>query len=206
MASGPLFDHLNKSLQSLFIQLLNQDPLAIMKAAHQLGGVQMNSRQLEIFRGKQSLERGDQVEVAKNQQTWRGKAEDLQSKKDAVQSFIDFAENCRSQPIRFLRANISRRLVKCAKCGRYSVAENDRPGRLYCSRKTGRNCASNATATARVHEKRTADKEKNLQRARLAIRSWNGAGDWKPWVAKRSSVTVNWITYRISDGDLKAPA
>jgi hypothetical protein len=205
MANDSLFEHLNKSLQPLFVLLLNQDPLATMKAAHQLGGVQMSSRQAGIFRGKLSLKQGDQVEVAKNQQAWKGKEEEWQSKKDAVESFISLAERHRTRSIRYLQANVSARLWKCAECSEYFLAEDDRKGRLYCSLACLKKVRK-ATAKAAVYDKRAAARTASLRRARLAVRSWKGAGDWKPWVAKRSGVTVNWITYRVSDGELKAPA
>jgi hypothetical protein len=205
MAADTLFEHLDARLQSIFVGLLNQDPLALTKATHRLGGIALESRQAEIIRGKRSLERGGQLEVAKNEEAVARLASKSQPRKNLVQMFASLAENCRRQSIRFLRAKISPSFVKCAKCGRYSLAENGRGGRRYCSKKTGRNCGSNVTARARVYEKRAAERDQQLRMVRSTMRTWNGTGDWKTWTAKRSGVTANWITYAVNRGDLKAP-
>ena len=220
MRRKDLFGHLNKRLLRIFVGLLNEEPIAVMQAIRALGGIPpgTNRGRKSGRRATASLRAGDTIETAREKLNLGPRSifvglskpklfntNVALAKKDSVNTVLACAEGWRHEPIRRLRAEVSPRLGKCAKCGRYFLATNERKGRRYCPRRL-RNCASNATAKAAVYRKRAAEKRESLARAQAAIRSWPGTGDWKDFVARRAGLSRKFLTQATNRGDLKAPA
>jgi hypothetical protein len=99
----------------------------------------------------------------------------------------------------------------CARCGDYFYKERSNHN-TYCGREcSGAQTATNATKRARERLHQT-----KIKLAQNAIREWTQAkrrGDWKHWVASRTSskrlelrCTVRWITRWVNNGELRPPA
>jgi len=199
---------MDERLRDLFMGMLNREPLALVKLARGYGGFAPSKRAGGVLvrqrwdRGAPVSEVGNQVDVAKNQEAWKEFLHSSASKKSFVDRLSNLVEACRLQKISYLRAHVSPRLGKCAKCERSFLAGDNRKGRRYCSKK----CGWNTTAKPATYKRRAAQKEKKLQRAAQAIRSWNGTGDWKDWTASRTGLTRKFLTQAANRSDLKAPA
>jgi hypothetical protein len=210
MAKSFLFERLDERFHSMFIGLLNNELAAMIDVARAASATVMALRPKDGSRallGKEHFVHNNQREVAKNKVAFQRRKAGLlkmDTKKPSAEAFFRLIQEWQGKSFRYLHANVSPRLWKCAVCRRYFLADDDRRVRCYCS-ETCRAQGRKASATSAVKRTRAANKAKSLWRARLAIQAWKGTGNWKPWVAKRAGVRKNWITYRVNDGDLKAP-
>jgi hypothetical protein len=104
-----------------------------------------------------------------------------------------------------LASPAAERFGKCDRCARYYVSRTARPNKRFCSR----SCAWRDSATQAVQRKRQTEWEEKLKRTRAVLRDLLpedvGRKDWKKRVARKASVTPNWLTRAINRGDLKVP-
>jgi hypothetical protein len=113
----------------------------------------------------------------------------LQARSEAVQLFINLT-----------RSRIA--VGKCAlpRCGRYFLNIGGQRRKECCKRQH--------TGAWIVERRRQKTYEDALARATRSIKQWQRARrsrDWKSWVAKKAKVTKNFLTARVSKGDLKPP-
>src|SRR5712692_3461217 len=127
-----LFEVMDERLRDLFMGMLNREPLALVKLARGYGGFAPSKRAGGVLvrqrwdRGDPVSEVGNQVDVAKNQEAWKEFLHSSASKKSFVDRLSNLVEACRLQKISYLRAHVSPRLGKCAKCERFFLAGDNR--------------------------------------------------------------------------------
>lgn len=107
------------------------------------------------------------------------------------------------------------RIGRCARCGKFYLAESDRADRKYCSQR----CASFDTAVKATKERRKQNREAKLRRVQQQIRRFeeltaqvrkqiaDTKGGWQLWVAEQTGpdVTQRFVTRALNKGELTPP-
>lgn len=90
----------------------------------------------------------------------------------------------------------------CHRCAKWFIAR--RKGQKCCSKV----CAVAINNTVRVHERRAAEHEERVVRARAALKTWKrseSGADWKQFVSKQTGLTPRFLTRALNKGELRAP-
>jgi hypothetical protein len=136
--------------------------------------------------------RNDQKWAAENPAATQGflRSERTYAGRSAINVFATLVESPLAQS-----------LFRCPRCHQFKVNNGTRLHRVYCSR----SCGWRTTATASVYSARKKIKDEKLRAVRKVLKKWTGGTDWKRFVAERTNVTSNWISYAIRRGDLTHP-
>ncbi len=90
----------------------------------------------------------------------------------------------------------------CQRCKKWFIAR--RAGQKCCAKR----CAIAVNNTIRVSERRAAEHEERLGRARAALKAWRRTArrtDWKQFVSKQTELTPRFLQRAVTKGELRAP-
>jgi hypothetical protein len=90
----------------------------------------------------------------------------------------------------------------CHRCNKWFVKK--RAVQKCCSK----HCATDFNNTVGVRNRRAADHEEQLDRARAALKSWKRTDrhtDWKQFVSNETYLTPRFLTRAVNKGELRAP-
>jgi hypothetical protein len=196
-----LLDGLDQRSIDTVIGVLNGEPLAYLKLSRQVTGH-------ELFVGKigkdGALPRRSVIQSLLGiSPTNRRKFKiidipEVEKKKKRGRDTFHFIESLRTLAVSHLQKLVSPRIWRCAGCGKFFIAK-DRRYRKYCVS----TCGSKAEALKHVPLGRAARKAANLKRARDAQKLCPSDQNWKVFVARKTGLSKNFLTYAVRSGELE---
>jgi hypothetical protein len=129
-------------------------------------------------------------------QTWLSRSTVDLRRRSSPFALLDFAQ--------LLCSPLGKDIRRCPRCLLYFLNKSGHRKKVYCKRR----CATNTSAETTTRARREREREERLARANRTLKAWilNPHGqDWKPWVAKRTRLTIKWLTRAVNKGDLHPP-
>jgi hypothetical protein len=96
------------------------------------------------------------------------------------------------------------RVQRCDRCRRIYLQKTNYRNKRFCARSCG-------NSAWRQRPSVTAEEEQRLKTAKTALSDWAKSAaaargeNWKPWIHKRTRLSLNWLTRRQRSGSIRPP-